>query len=232
MEEKAEKKEALKFIEPYFRDLERRAVFLPQLRQMGYRGDALLLCCCYIEAMGNIFYGGNRNQYNFFRVLKEYSGEGVLIQILPKQLWLGLKHAGGKNLSRIGKKIEGVLKKHRKKFYRENEILALVNSTLNPTETEKLKKNPWRGTLASAAYMHLRNPLVHEMGGVEFSFDRITFKGKPAPVLGFSLLYKAMRNILSKMKEKSIESGTFFGQDFDSLLRSGLAIHKEWEGLK
>lgn len=87
--------------------------------------------------------------------------------------------------------------------------------------------------LAALAYMHLRSPAVHELGGAKsFSFEGTTFKREPAPILDFSLLYRGMLNILKNMREISAKTGTYFGQDFDSLLHDFLAIHKEWEELR
>ena len=124
------------------------------------------------------------------------------------------------------------LKKAEKKFYTEDEALALVDKLLDKKEMAKLRRNLWRGTLAALAYEWFRNPAVHELGGIKsFTFEEITFKGERARVLGFSLLYKGMLNIFKKLKEISTETGTYFGQNFDSLLDSYLAIHREWEKL-
>ena len=226
-----DQKEEWAMIEADFNALEKRANSLLKLKKLGCEEEALLLCCCYIEAMGNLYFRGGGRQLNFYRILKNFGGEEVLMYIHPKQLWIGLRSA--KNLREIGQKIGVTLKKAEKKLYTEEEALALVAHLLNKEEMTKLRDNLWRGTLAALAYKEFRNPAVHELGGAKsFSFDGTTFKGEPAPVLDFSLLYKGMLNILRKMREISTKTRTYFGQDFDSLLQGFLAIHKEWEELR
>ena len=226
-----DQKEEWAMIEADFDNLERRADLLLRLKKMGFEEEALLLCCCYIEGMGNLYFGGGGRQLNFYRILKNFGGEEMLMHIHPKQLWIGLRTA--KNLQTIGQKIGITLRKVEKKLYTEEDVLALVAHLLNKEEMTKLKDNLWRGTLAALAYKEFRSPAVHELGGAKsFSFEGTTFKGEPAPVLDFSLLYEGMLNILRNMREKSTKTGTYFGQDFDSLLNSYLAIQREWEKLE
>jgi hypothetical protein len=45
-------KEEWAMIQAGFNDLEKRVKLLPELKKMGFEEEALLLCCCYIEAMG------------------------------------------------------------------------------------------------------------------------------------------------------------------------------------
>lgn len=218
-------------IEASFGDLEKRANLLSKLKEMGFEEEALLLCCCYIEAMGNLYFRGGGGQLNFYRILKNFGEEEMPMHIHPKQLWVGLRSA--KNLREISQKIGVTLKKAEKKLYTEEEALALVAHLLNKEEITKLRDNLWRGTLAALAYKEFRNPAVHELGGAKsFSFDGTTFKREPAPILDFSLLYKGMLNILRNMKEISTQERTYFGQDFDSLLDSYLANNREWEKLE
>lgn len=221
-------KEEWAMIEAGFNDFEKRVNLLSELNQKGYEEEALLLCCCYIEAMGNLYFRGGGRQFNFYHILKNFGGEDVLMYIHPKQLWIGLRSAKGKDVQEIGQKIGGALRKVKGNLHTEDEALTLVAHMLNKKEMRKFRDNLWRGTLATLAYMHLRNPAVHELGGAKsFSFQGTTFNG----VLDFSLLYKGMLNILKKLGEISTETRTYFGQDFDSLLDSHLAVHREWEKL-
>ena len=226
------KMEKWQFIEAGFEGFQRRVQFLPELRKMGFHEEALLLCCCYIEAMGNLYFKEDRKQYNFYRILREFGEEEIFGCIYPKQLWIGLKAARQKGISGIAEKVGSALKKLRGQLFTEEDILLSLSPLLYPKETDKLKQNLWRGTMAALAYMHLRSPLVHEMGGLEFSFDKTLFKGRPVPNMGFSLLHKALLKILDNLYQKSKQSRTYFGYDFDDLIRSFLDEHKEWEKLK
>ncbi len=225
-----EQKEEWAMIRSGLDDLEKRAKLLPKLKEKGFEEEALLLCCCYIESMGNLYYREKWNQNNFCRVIRNFGGEDILQQIHPEQLWSGLKSAQSENVQQIAQKIGGTLKKAENKLYTETEILGLVAGMLNEKETKKLSDNLWRGTLSAFVYIHLSNPAVHEFGGATSSlFKGTTFKNEPVPILDFSLIFKAMLNILKNMVEISTKTATYFGQDFDSLLRGFLAIHKEWE---
>ena len=213
-------------------DLKKRVDLLPRLKDKGFEEEALLLCCCYIEAIGNVYYRQNRTQYNFCRILREFGQVDVLHQIHPKQLWIGLKSSRSSNLQRIGHAIGGTLKRAQRRLYSEAEILGLVGGMLGKEDTIRLKDNLWRGTLAALAYQHLRNPAVHEMGGAKsFQFEGTTFKGDSVPDLNFSLLYKSLLKVLNTMRRKSDETRTYFGLNLDTLLRESLAIHKEWDEL-
>jgi hypothetical protein len=226
-------KEEWAMIQAGFNDLEKRVKLLPELKKMGFEEEALLLCCCYIEAMGNLYFPDSRGggkAYNFYRALKSFGEEERFMHIHLKQLWIGLR--SDKTLQKIGQKIGVTLKKAEKKLYSEKEVLALVGKLLDEKEMTKLSDNLWRGTLAALAYGSFRNPGVHELGGAKsFSFEGTTFKGKQVPVLGFSLLYKGMLNILRNMREISAKGRTYFGQTFDFLLDAYLANDREWEKL-
>jgi hypothetical protein len=41
------------FIKAYFDDLEQRIAFLRELQAAEHENEALMLCCCYIEALGS-----------------------------------------------------------------------------------------------------------------------------------------------------------------------------------
>jgi len=223
-------KEEWAMIEAGFNDFEKRVNLLLELNKKGYEEEALLLCCCYIEAMGNLYFRDGGREYNFYRALKNFGEEEVFTYIHLKQLWIGLRSA--KSLREIGQKIGVTLRKAANKLLTHEEILALVAHLLNKEEMTKFNDNLWRGTLAALAYERFRNPAVHELGGEKsFYFDKTTFKGELAPVLDFLLLYNGMLNIFKKLRKISTETGTYFGQNFDSLLDSYLAIHREWEKL-
>lgn len=213
----------LQFIEAYFRDLEQRSDFLLDLIKTDHRAEALLLCGCYIEGLGNnLYWPDERSAWNFIRVLREHGGEEVLGHIHVKQLRNGLADAKSKLVQRIGQKLNGVLTAAEGRLYTEQEILALVEPAITADELETLRRNLWRGTLAALAYRRIRSPLVHELSTRQgVSFDRTTFRGEPVPDLDLRILYPALRRILQAMRGLSLASERWYGHDFKNAAEPG-----------
>jgi hypothetical protein len=157
----------LRAIEAYFEDLQRRSDFLEELDRKGHRSEALLLCCCYIEALGgNLYWPDEGSARNFVRLLQEHGGEELLWHIHPKQLRIGLSGAGSRRQG-IGQKLDRVLTEAEGRLYTEDQILALAGSCLTGEELDTLKQNLWRGTLAAVVYSRIRGPLIHELRACE-----------------------------------------------------------------
>ena len=56
-----DQKEEWAMIEAGFNDFEKRVNLLLELNKKGYEDEALLLCCCYIEATGNLYFRDSRD---------------------------------------------------------------------------------------------------------------------------------------------------------------------------
>src|SRR4051812_46272776 len=75
------------FIQAFFDDLEKRIQFTDTLFAEEHRDEARLLCCVYIEALGNGLEGNTLGgAATFTKVLELYGGEPLLSLIHPKAL--------------------------------------------------------------------------------------------------------------------------------------------------
>jgi hypothetical protein len=203
------RKAKLSAIERFFEKWEQRVGFLLELFASGHEEEALLLACCYIEALGNALYWDARgSNYNFVRVLKEHSGEERFQHIHPQQLRIGLAEARQKRVQKIGNTLDKVLGKFDRKLYTEDEILALLSSHVDASELEELKQNLWRGTLAAFAYQRIRSEHVHTVSG-PIAF--MPSDGTDLP--DFLLLYGALQRIFQAAMERSVTSVRWFGHD-------------------
>jgi len=208
----------LEFMEAYFKGLNNKITFLKELFDDGHKEEALLLCCCYIEGLGNqLYWPTDGSCRNFVYILKEHSIKKILWHIHPKQLQIGLSEARNSRVREIGKKLEAILIEARKAnvLYPEKEILLLSETVLKVDELEKLSQNLWRGTIAAIAYDRIRSELVHRLGAVDVSFSNMTFEGHALPNIDFELLYSPLMHVFVYVKELSLSSGKWFGHDFD-----------------
>src|SRR5574341_345917 len=84
MDEKSRKAE---YIKAYFDDLQSRVAFLAELDDKGRKNEALMLCCCYIEALGSRqSREPDRKAKNYCSVLAEHGNNEIWRLIHPKQL--------------------------------------------------------------------------------------------------------------------------------------------------
>lgn len=204
-----------RFMKSFFEAYRKRCDVLPQLRANGYPNEAMLVCCCYIEGLGNWFYGDERYHRNFVRVLREHGGEDVLWHIHVKPLGESLADTKrGKAVRALAEKIQPLLAGYQGHLLTEAEVEAAVAGALSSEELERLRKNLWRGTVASVAYAELRSEAVHSLGtpgGIRFG--EATFRGAPVPRIDFELLYRALERILGAALEVSLTTGKWFGRE-------------------
>ena len=198
-------------IEGYYNWLEKKINSLTHFYNNGYKTEALLLCCCYIDSLGNLRNPENGNKETFVYMLKKYSENELFGYIHPKMLIKTFVGGRIKKLNKIGGKIEAILKKHSGQFYSDREILNFAKPLLNSDEIEILTDNLWRGTYAAIAYEDVRCPAVHRFSGSNVSFDKTTYKGEPTPEIDFHILYEALKKVYSTMKEMALESNTWSG---------------------
>ena len=63
------------------------------------------------------------------------------------------------------------------------------------------------------AYDQIRGEIVHRLGATDIIFQDTTFKGEPVPILDFSSLYSALWEVLKAVKEESLRSNNWFGNE-------------------
>lgn len=206
----------LGFIEAFFDDLDDKIAFLRGLRERGRADEAFLLCCCYIDGLGNSLFPGERSSKRcFVRVLERHGGEEVLALIHPKILCESLAEMGKHARAVLGQ-VRSPLRDAEGAVYTRAEMLAMLRSNLSDADRSWLEDNLWRGTLAVLAYRTIRSPFVHGLGGPGgISFDQTTYQGRPVPSIDFDLLYRCLPRIAQAARNISVRTVAWFGHDFD-----------------
>jgi hypothetical protein len=207
----------LEFIKAFFKDLEDKIAFLDELYSLKRRDEAKVLCSCYIDALAaNLYWPEERSNYNFVRILNEYSKEEIISYIHPKMLGDALSRKNGRKWKTINDKILSTLKDSRGRLYNDSEILEILSPLVNSTELDKIKQELWRGTYAAIIYNEVRIPSVHGFGTADgITFDKTTFKGQPAPPIEFPLLYGCLKDIEFRVRNLSLSTEKWFGHDFE-----------------
>jgi len=71
----------------YFDSLDTKIAFLKQLHQDDHRDEALILCCCYTEALGSQKYPSSDSKAkNYAKILEEEGGNPLFSLVHPRQL--------------------------------------------------------------------------------------------------------------------------------------------------
>jgi len=207
----------LKFIKAFFKDLESKIHFLDELYNSGRRDEAKVLCSCYIDALAsNLYWPEERSNYNFVRILKEYSGEEIISYIHPKMLEDAFSKKRRRKWEIIRNKILSTLRESRGQFYNEDEIIEILSPVVTEGELENIKEELWRGTYAAIIYHEVRIPSVHGFGTADgITFDNTTFKGQPAPPIEFPMLYKCLKRIEREVRNISLSTEKWFGHDYE-----------------
>lgn len=88
-----------------------------------------------------------------------------------------------------------------------------MDSILTNEESNNLKSEWWRGTLAATAYFFLRNPSIHNFGASELSFSGTLYQGKTISGMGFRQLFSIVKNIHNELRRRSESNFQWFGND-------------------
>jgi len=194
-------------IRAYFDDLEKRIVFLKELHNGHHRAEALMLCCCYIEALGSRQYNDpNRKAKNYYRILVEFSGNSIFALVHPKQLKNVLKDKKlfKPNIDQIDSIVDGF----GKELIPQQEVIDRLAPVVTEKQVTWLNDNLFKGTMATIYYDRVRSDLVHDISTSNLTFSKTTFDGKPVPDMNFELLYPALMNIFDSIKEMSLRTNT------------------------
>ncbi len=201
------------FIVAFFDDMDDKIAFLDELYKLGRKDEANILSARYIDGFASyLYWQEKRNKFNFIKILKEHGSENIFSLIHPKMLIDDLPD--GKKWERIREKISLTFQKHKKQFYKEQEIVDLLPTSLDKSEINAIKNELYRGTYAAITYHYYRNMATHGLGPTTMSFDNTTNNGCPPPNIDFHLVYKALKNVALAVRDKSINSNKLFGHDF------------------
>lgn len=196
-------------IEAYFDDLEDRIDFLNQLNGDGRVDEALMLCCCYIEAIGSRrYHQSERKGKNFAKILEEGSKNDLFSMVHPSKLLQVLKNK--KLFKNTIEKIEPIIIAYGKSLQTQGDILADLHSVLAPEQGAWFEDNLFKGTISAVTYDLVRNELVHDVSAGTVTFSETTINGNPVPDLDFKLLHPALRNVFEFVKSESIGNNKWY----------------------
>ena len=175
----------------------------------GHDNEALMLCCCYIEALGSHrYHDSERKAKNYCTILKEHGNNEIFGLAHPKQISLVLAKLKlfRSNIPLIDKAVTS-LGNH---LHDEDTITEIFDPLLTQQQKEWLSENFFKLTIAAISYELVRSELVHDLSAAPVSFSETTFNGELAPRLDFQLLYGALQSVFSDAKRQSIESNKWF----------------------
>jgi hypothetical protein len=107
--------------------------------------------------------------------------------------------------------IESITAKKPHELLEEVVLAAEIRaSSLTDREKVKLISNLWRSSMANISYDYIRNAEVHGPGSGGLSFDESIYQGKVGVTLDFQMFSNALRTILQRVKEASINTSQWF----------------------
>ena len=197
------------YIKEYFDDLKRRIAFLSELDGMRRKDEALMLCCCYIEALGS-----RRSQEpewkakNYCDVLAEHGRNEIWPLIHPKKIKNVLSSNGlfGSAFPALAPLIDGF----GMRLMEPQEVQTQVDAALNEQQRAWLKVHIFKGSIAYISYERIRSELVHDISAAPISFSETSYKGNPVPDLNFEMLYVALRNIVEISERDAITTNRWW----------------------
>ena len=199
-------------IEAFFEDLEQKALFTDSLYQDGHKDEAQLLCCCYIEACGNgLAATSTVGAECFTKVLTDHGEEPVLELIHPRAIQESLPYKSTSPASKSS--LEGALQKlPTNEVLTSGELLVTMQPLVSPEAFEFLKRELWRGSIASIVYSRIRSPGVHRFGRQKnLIFSGTAYNGEPIPEIDFPILRRALDRVIEHAKQVSLSSNSWFG---------------------
>lgn len=198
------------FIEAYFDNLQHRIAFLPALNAKGRECEALMLCCCYIEALGSREIAGRDiKAKNYCAILSEEGGNEIWRLIHPKQLKKVLSTNG--LFKEQFNTLEPLIDDFGSQLIDPQELLAHLEPSLDGKQRSWLQDNIFKGSVAMISYERIRCELVHDIEAeTSISFGETTYKGNPVPKLDFEALYSSLKKIVAASQKKAVSSNKFW----------------------
>lgn len=173
---------------------DRRISFLPELFALGHTDESLILCCCYIAAIGNwLGKPGSDEKEAFTRALLRYGDNDLFGRVNPRRLTEAFQQLEEvRRPADFHGRLRGCLDTLKDQFYPWEEIAPVYRSVLSDEEFDALREYFWIGTFACHAYSITRCEGVH--------LGMITVRGCGDAVPGFPLFYPALRSIFDRAR--------------------------------
>lgn len=197
------------FIAAYFNDLQGRVAFLEELHAKGRKSEAMLLCCCYIEALGSRQSPTPEHKAkNYCHILVQHGGNKLWPLVHPSQIKSVLSTNGlfGNVIAALVPVIDSL----GRQLLDPNDLCALLDGFLNEQQRSWLLENIFKGSMAYISYKDIRSELVHGISAAPISFSQTQYKGHPVPKINFSLLYASLNNIVNTLACNANISGKWW----------------------
>jgi len=200
------------FIETYFEALQLRIAFLPELYATGRECEALMLCCCYIEAIGcrESTNPGSKAK-NYCAILSEAGGSETWRLIHPRQLKDVLSTNG--LFKEQFSTLEPLIDCFGSQLIDPQELLARLDSSLDEKQRSWIQKNIFKGSMAMISYERIRCELVHDIeADSSISFGKTTYKGNAVPPLDFDAHYSSLKMVVAASQTKAVSTNKFWNE--------------------
>ena len=201
------------FIRAFHDDAERRIDFLVWLNKEKHRYEALTLCLSYIDSFSQwLYWPSSGSGKNFVDAIVKFGGDPLMGLIHPLQAIRSFESMKTSWIQ-ISTKIKKVFPGPKYELISIDDFLIKLNPILTVEESNKLKPECWRGTLAATAYYFLRNPSIHSFGALELSFSGTLYQGKTISSTGFVQLHGIVKKIHHELRRRSESNDQWFGND-------------------
>jgi len=200
------------FIEAFFEDLDAKIAFTDELHATGHEDEARLLCCTYIEALGNglssVQLGGAAS---FSNVLEAHGGEPTLALIHPKALKESLPYGSVSPADRVVLQ-SSIAALPPNEVLTKAELLKVLGPNLSVAALAFIDREYWRATIATIVYGNIRSLGVHWFGSPStLTFSSTTHHGTQVPDIDFAFLRRALGRTFAHAKHLSLTTNKWFG---------------------
>ncbi|MEX2109272.1 MAG: hypothetical protein WD802_01530 [Gemmatimonadaceae bacterium] len=197
-------------MDAFFEELDGKIDFLPDLRASGRKDEALMLCCLYLDGLGNWLATEQGTTRNFCTALMNHGGEEVLQLVLPHLLAEKLPWKGAPTGASTLKKTLTELPRY--EALSQAGLLASVAKDTPEDHLKWLESEIWRGAIANVVHTRIRSLNVHYLGSAgDLSFSNTTYLGQNLPEIDFAMLMRALRRIAEHARKTSTETNKWFG---------------------
>lgn len=202
-------------IEAYFKHLQELVEFLPKLHAEGRKCEALLLCCCYIEALGSRKLNDlDAKAKNYCTILSEEGDNEIWPLIHPKQLKDVLLTNGlfNEQFSTLERHIDGF----DSELIDPKKLLTNLDSSLTGEQRSWFQDNIFKCSMAMISYERIRCQLVHDIEAeTSISFSATKYNGEPVPKLNFKMHYSSLKKIAAASKRKAESTNKLWYENED-----------------
>lgn len=200
------------FIKSYYADLQKRIAFLAELHNMRRKDEALMLCCCYIEALGSRESSEpERKAKNYCDILAKHGRNEIWRLVHPKQLTNVLANNGLFKDSLDG--LVPLIGEFGTQLVELEQVRAKLDPALTAQQRSWVDNNLFKGTIANISYERIRSELVHDLSAASISFSETLYKGEAVPDLNFETLYTSLRHIVNASQERAIANGKWWFEE-------------------